>query len=182
MVVSKMRLKLICVLCSLTLFACGSIADDKSSSNKVLDLLSRKILTATTNYGKRIDKCDQDIKRNETPKLSEAKLQTLVITREEAITALAYLQFDNYHRCTESEKKALGFLLETMEHLRQSLGEEAPEQSLQTEVIYPSQRELLLEVNYLNLPDSKREYIEGVVNGRVFDLIKALEVNQLLVE
>ena len=183
MAVHKIRLTVLITLSCVMSFISNTMADEKNHTKEaVLELLSRKVLTATANYGERIKQCNHDKQHNQAPTLSEDMLTGLSITREEAIIALSYLQFNNYYRCVRTEQHALGFHLETLSNLKRSLGETDPKATLQSEIVYPSERELLLEVNYLHLSNNKRAYFEHIIGDKVFDLHSALQANHLFIE
>ncbi len=164
-------------------FSTGTFAETNKQSQMAVNLLSNKILSATEDYGKRIEECENQSKKRAIPILDLQKLAELDISRKDAITAIAYLQFDNFFQCVKQKKQNLTFYLETMDTLKEELGiPQTSKDSLQSLIAYPSKKEILLEVDYRKLSPSKTQYIKDLFYGTPFDLYKALEKNNLLIE
>ncbi|VAW48870.1 hypothetical protein MNBD_GAMMA04-1717 [hydrothermal vent metagenome] len=161
--------------------SCGAGVD--TESKEVLDHLSKNILKATTSYGDRIGYCDKLVTSNDVPKLDREKLSSLNATRENILTAVAFLKFNNYFLCERDERLELTFYLETMESLKRELQvDPSSVEKLQSIISYPSRKELELELDYLKLPEPQRKYFESIIGNKPFDLMKVLELNKLMRE
>ena len=155
--------------------------EDGVDSKKVLEHVSRNILKASSDYGLQIRYCNNIISTNQSPKIDKRSLSDLGITREDAVTAIAFLQFRNYFLCEQEARLKLAFHLGTMESLKKELGLEIkPIENIQSTVSYPSEKELILEIKYLALSEEIRSYFESVLGNEPFDLMTTLEVNRLL--
>jgi len=161
--------------------SCGAAVD--AGSEEVLEHLSRKILKATASYGERIEHCDKIVASSDAPKFDKEQLTKLNASREDVVAAVAYLSFNNYFLCERMERLDLAFYLGAMESLKKDLKVDTNSVAeLQSTVSYPSIRELKLELNYLKLPQSQRDYYESVVGNVPFDLLRTLEENRLIRE
>lgn len=165
------------VLCS----ACN--ANVGTESKELLDHVSKKALKATASYGERIEHCDKLVESNDVPQFSKEKLTSLNATREDVITAVAFLKFNNYFACERNARMELAFHLGTMESLKRELEVSSSSvEELQSVVSYPSSKELELEIKYLKLSQPQRDYFESIVGRSPFDLMKVLEENNLMRE
>ena len=171
------------------LFLCIIVLDSSCRANVdiaskiVLDHVSKTILQATADYGRRIEQCDQMTAANAVPMFDRKVLKSVNVTTENIITAIAFLQFRNYFMCEREERLKLAFHLGTMESLKRELGVDVKSiENLQSVISYPSKKEITLEVKYLELTESQRSYFESVVGNAPFDLMKTLKENKLLRE
>lgn len=161
--------------------SCGAAVD--AGSEEVLEHLSRKILKATASYGERIEYCDKIVASSDVPKFDKEQLTKLKASREDVVAAVAYLTFNNYFLCERNERLGLAFYLGAMESLKSTLNVDSSSVSeLQSAVSYPSIRELNLELDYLKLPQSQRDYYESIVGDAPFDLMRTLKKNSLIRE
>jgi hypothetical protein len=169
----------------LFLFACSVVLCSacNAGDKEVLDHASRKILKSTAAYGDCIEHCDKLVKSSKTPRFDSKKMASLNISREEALTAIAFLKFYNYFQCEREARMELAFHLGTMMSLKRELQvDTSSTEAVQSLVSYPSSRELEMEIRYLELSQSQRDYLESIVGNEPFDLMKALEVNKLMRE
>lgn len=97
------------------------------------------------------------------------------------MTAVAFLNFKNYFLCERDARLELAFHLGTMENLKRSLHVDSISvKELQSLISYPSIKEIELELKYLKLSPAQRSYYESIFENKPFDLMKALELNNLI--
>lgn len=174
--------RLLILTCSM-LFGSSCGADVDPESRAIIDHASKNILKATTAYSDRIGYCDKLATSNDAPKLDTKKIDTINATRENILTAIAFLKSRNYFLCERDERLELAFHLGTMESIkRELLVDPSSVEELQSIVSYPSIKELELELEYLKLPESQRIYFESTFGSQPFDLMKTLELNNLIRE
>jgi len=158
-------------------------ANVEVGSDDILKHVSKNIMKSTSEYGERIEHCDQLVASGETPLMNQKKLKSIDATREVAVVALGYLQFRNYFLCEEDSRLQLAFHLGTMEALKRELGDDiAAVKDMQSVVSYPSRKEIELEIKYQSLTKEQKNYFESTVGKVPFDLMKALQSNNLLRE
>lgn len=154
-------------------------APDKAQ-NKVLELVSEKILQAVVAYENRAGYCTDLMESNMAPKLDANKLTSLKATREDAVIALSYMRFNNFFICERDARLELAFHLGTMQTLKREMSLDSRSvEEIQDFIAYPSSRELGVEIEYLKLSQAHRRYFESTIGDKPFDLMKALQVNQL---
>lgn len=168
------------------LFTCGILlgsacsADIDAESIEVFDHASRNILKATVSQSERIEYCNNLKNSNSVPKFDLKNLASLNATRDDVITAVAFLKFNNDFLCQRQTRLELAFHLGTMAALKRELKTDPSSiDELQSMISYPSSRELEFEVNYLKLSQPQRNYFESIVGERPFDLLEAFEANNL---
>lgn len=168
----------------LVVFVCSACsADVEDSSIEELEYASRNIQRATIAYTDRIKYCDQLTESNPAPKLDDSKLASLNATRADIATALGYFNFDNYFKCEQEARFSFAFYLGTMGSLQKEMKVDFSSiETVQTLAVYPSNREISVAVKYLQLSAPQRKYFESVIGDKPFDLIRALEVNNLMRE
>jgi len=159
----------------------GCLAEEDVDSKEILEYVSRNILKASSDYGLRIEYCDRITFSSQTPKLDKEMLIASDVAREDAVTAVAFLQFRNYFLCEQEARLKLAFHLGIMESLKRELGLEIKSiENIQSTVSYPSKKELALEIKYFTLSEEVRDYFESVVGNKPFDLMATLKANELL--
>ncbi len=168
----------------LVIFVCSACsADTEDSSIELLEYASRNIQRATISYTDRIKHCDQVTESNPAPKLDANKLSSLNATRADIATALGYFNFDNYFKCEQDARFEFAFYLGVMGSLQKEMKVDFNSiETIQTLAVYPSSREVSVAVKYLKLSKPQRKYFESVIGDKSFDLIRALEVNNLMRE
>ncbi|BFM05901.1 hypothetical protein [Halioxenophilus aromaticivorans] len=155
----------------------GQTLDNTEESN----LLSKKVLEATSIYGARIEWCDAQILKYPGVKFDLNRLKSLGATRTESITAVSFISFNNYYECERKERHNFAFLLATLKNLQVELNVATDSiERIQSLAVYPSSKEIKLEIDYLKLSAEKRAYYESVLGTQPFDLMTVLESNELL--
>jgi len=175
-----MYVRSIIFLCSIFVnISCNAGVDIESK--KALDFVSKNILTATKSYSERISYCDNLAASNTFPKFDTKTLASLDTKRENTLTAVAFLKFKNYFLCEREARLELTFHLGTMEALKRSLQiDYNSAEELQSIISFPSIKEIELELKYLQLTPSQRSYYESIFVKKPFDLMKVLELNNLM--
>jgi hypothetical protein len=161
----------------------GSVCNAGSDpeSKEIFNLASKNILNATASYGDRILHCNKLVMLNDAPKFNMNTLVSLGATREDTLTAVAFLRFNNYFICEKKYRLELAFHLGIMASLKKELKIDSPPvEKLQSVISYPSSRELELELKHLKLSQPQRSYFESAVGDGPFDLLKILEANNLM--
>jgi hypothetical protein len=178
--VDNMYTRAIIFVCSIFVASsCSSGVDVESK--KALDFVSKNILKATVLYSERISYCDNLTASNIPPKFDKKILNSLNATRENILTAVAFLKFNNYFICERDARLDLAFHLDTMEALKRSLQVDSNSvEELQSSISYPSIKDIELEMKYLKLSPSQRSYYESIFANKPFDLVKVLELNNLM--
>lgn len=168
----------------LVIFVCSACsADVEDSSIELLEYASRNIQRATIAYTDRIEYCAQIAESNPVPKLDANKLVSLNATRADIATALGYFNFDNYFKCEREARFEFAFYLGAMGSLQKEMKVDFSSiETIQTLAAYPSSREISVAVKYLKLSEPQRKYFEFSIGDKPFDLIRALEVNNLMRE
>ncbi len=168
------------------LFSCGILlgsacsADIDTGSVEIFDHASRNILKATIAQGERIEHCNKQESSNKAPKFDLKHLVSLNATRDDIMIAVAFLKFNNDFLCQRQTRLELAFHLGTMAALKRELKTDPSSiEELQSVISYPSSRELKFEVNYLKLSQDQRSYFESIAGDKPFDLLDAIEVNNL---
>lgn len=168
------------------LFVCGILfgtachSDIDAGSIEVFDHVSRNVLKATSSHGDRIDHCNKLESSNNPPEFDPKDLALLKASRDDVLAAVAFLKFNNDFLCQRQTRLELAFYLGTMAALKRELNADPSSvEDLQSAISYPSSRELQYEVNYLKISVPKRRYFESVTGDKPFDLLKALDVNNL---
>jgi len=177
------------LLNSITFLACVALGSDCVAQTKtvkpqeVLKYASLNVVKAVAEYEKRIGYCTDLISSSQSPTLDKARLAALKISREDAILAVAALDFRNSFLCEQEQRLKLAFQLGTLKSLKKELNQEIEQvEDAQSIVSYPSKRELELEVKYLALPRKVRDYFEDTIGYSPFDMVDALEANKLMRE
>ncbi|WP_444932061.1 hypothetical protein ACJJIF_09945 [Microbulbifer sp. SSSA002] len=166
-------------LCTFIASSCNSEASIESK--EVINLASRNVLKSTNSYSEQVSQCNELIDTTTPPILNKKKLNDLKATRENILTAIAFIKYKNDFLCERSALLELTFHLGTIENIKKELKlDSSSSEKLQSIISFPSVKELELEVKYLNLPKEQRTYYESKFSDKPFDLIKALELNGIM--
>ncbi|MBX2807894.1 MAG: hypothetical protein KTR20_04610 [Cellvibrionaceae bacterium] len=179
MVLLRSLVFIICATLSL-----GCVAQTKAvEQEEILKHVSLKVLKAVAEYENISGYCTDQASSSKPPKLNNDTLTSLKATRENAVLAVAFLDFRNYFLCEKEVRLKLAFELGTMESLRKELNLDLkPVQEAQSIISYPSKKELELEVKYFSLPQKVRDYFESTIGAKPFDMVETLEMNGLMRE
>lgn len=164
-------------------FTSACNADVDAESIEIFKHVSRNILKATDSHNERVGYCDELITSSRTPKFNQKVLATLNATRHDVMTAVAFLKFNNDFLCQRQTRLELAFHLGTMATLKREFKiDPSSVEKLQSMMSYPPSYEIEYEVNYLKLPQSQRSYFESIAGDKPFDLVKAIDLNNLTPE
>ena len=176
-----------CSVLAICIFSFSCQAD--SNSNETLSYLSKATIEAQDKYESRLNHCNEQVSKNNIPELSKSELTAVNATKKQTLTAIAFFQFRNYFNCERNERLELAFKLGTMDLLKKDLDISADAKELESyiftyesSVLYPTNKELELKVNYLKLPVNQKKYFESKIGDKPYDLIKALEFTSSLYE
>lgn len=166
-------------------FICGGCKAGEDTPNiDILEHISRKVLLASSEYGRRIKYCDNLVLNSKLPLVDDVWLSTTKEKRMQAITAISYLSFHNYFLCEKDALLMLSYHIGIMESLNSNVNAKYDMKAhagVRDLMVFPSQQEIELEIQYLALPIDVKNYFESVIGLSPFDLIKTLEKNKLII-
>lgn len=181
-VVNTFPIRSILFTCSILLGSACS-ADIDADSIEIFDHVSRNILKATTSHNERVEFCDKLKNSNKAPKFDQNILATLNATQDDVMTAIAFMKFNNDFLCQRQTRLELAFHLGTMATLKREFKiDPSSVEKLQSMISYPPSDEIEFEVNYLKLSQPQRSYFESITGNNPFDLVEAIDVNNLTLE
>lgn len=169
----------------LLLLISSAYADTKSASSPttIIEHAKRQVVIRTAELGKRITTCDMQRKSTSIPDITHAKLIDMGVTRKQLISALAHLSTRNYALCEGRTREALAFALGTLASLADQFNLNFDSiEGIENQLIYPSSRDIALEIEFLNLNDQVKSILLSTVGDHPFDLITTLRKNKLTTE
>lgn len=147
-----------------------------ASQDAVLRLLQQKASESAVALGARIEACDRLKAGSETPSIEPTRVSTADAATVRA--AIAYLSRRNFARCEGPSRLQMAYDLGTMRAVAAEYGVTSPElealPEITTELLYPSARDMELQLAYERLPEPVRQYLDVAVGDTPFDLAKAL--------
>lgn len=168
------------LICLLPL-ACSAESGSDPEAKELTGMLSKDLASSTAALRQRIETCEQKISSGEVPELEEETLVDLGAEREQLLTALGHLHFQNRFECERDAREKVAFDLGMLEMVRGDLDEEEENaRQVREGLIYPSVEQLRYRQRYEALPEQLRTYVEDEVGSAPFDLMAALKANELL--
>lgn len=180
MAVSNINIKLISFVI-IFILSFSVQAERKLSNEDVIHYLSKKVAKSTSSLGRIIDECEIRRSNSKSALLDKNKLKKLHANRKDIIIALSYISFRNAFNCEKSARVKLAYDLGVLASSKRHLNADVKGiNDIESNLIYPSIKEAKLEIKYLTLSKSLRNYVLKAVGDTPFDLLKVLKINSLL--
>lgn len=151
------------------------LAPCASANDEVLALLSRDVATKFAQLGQIIEQCQETKKTSAPPVIEVEKLKALNISKNQALTALAYLSHRNGHNCEYQTRTELLFAVTLLDNARKEYDKPATNvQSPLTELTLPDTGYFELAIDFAKLPQSARSHMEQVAGNKPFSFVETV--------
>lgn len=163
--------------------ACSAGKAENDFEVEALARAEREFLDATTEFGETIELCSQKADKESVPIIDAEKLSQLGAERGDILVGLAYLSAENMFRCERDARLAMAYRAGALSYLRKELGKASDEvEKVERGFIYPSIQYYKYQIEYEKLPQNLKLYLEEAAGSEPFDVIKAIDVNNLGVD
>jgi len=156
-------------------------AKQEVSQAEILNNLRIKVEALTKLYEDRVDFCEQQAQRTPLPVLDMGYMLSIDVTKEQIITGLGYLYGRNETKCEGDLKIKLAYAIGSFSSMKQdyNLDTSLTGDDISVEVLYISYKAIEFEIKYYRLPEKLRIYLEKLIGDKPFEVIKAVEKNNL---
>lgn len=156
---------------TLLLIAINYLANPAFANAEVVEIVRAEAHSAFERLEEKTSECLEKKTRKLAP-LDLNALQLRHISRKEALIALSYLYQRNSDACGRAERinfsYSLGVLDSILKEYNVTVPIDIPE--AQSLLLYPSHRDYERYLQYMQLNESAREYIEGLVGTEPFNI------------
>lgn len=164
----------------LMLFSFSINASDYTEVKReeILVGLQKNITKSTDMLAENIKYCKK-IQLGNTPVLDKS-IQELTSTRDDIYIGLGHLSFRNMFTCVKKSKMELAYKLGMLRITKETYQIDTKDiLEVESNLIYPSIKEIELAVKYSRLSLKFRKYLETVVGDAPFNLLKTIDKNKL---